>query len=74
MQCVAGLVCQSAIAGFVRVVSGAGCRKFVVHARIAVLEGLSPRENRDVPPLRPEEVYRLKSDFPELFIEINGIH
>jgi tRNA-dihydrouridine synthase A len=60
------------LSGFVRVVSGAGCRKFVVHARIAVLEGLSPRENRDVPPLRPEEVYRLKSDFPELFIEING--
>ena len=57
---------------FIEIVSSAGCRKFTVHARIAILEGLSPRENRDVPPLRPEEVYRLKEDFPQLFIEING--
>ena len=57
---------------FIRKVSGAGCRKFTTHARIAVLEGLSPKENRDVPPLRPEEVYRLKREFPRLFIEING--
>jgi tRNA-dihydrouridine synthase A len=57
---------------FVKTVSGAGCRKFTVHARIAILEGLSPRENRDVPPLRPEDVYGLKEEFPELFIEING--
>ncbi len=58
--------------GFIRTVSAAGCRKFTVHARIAILEGLSPKENRDVPPLRPEEVYRLKKEFPDLFIEING--
>jgi tRNA-dihydrouridine synthase A len=57
---------------FIRIVSDAGCRKFTTHARIAVLEGLSPKENRDVPPLRPEEVYQLKRDFPNLFIEING--
>ena len=57
---------------FTRIVAGAGCGKFIVHARIAVLEGLSPRENRDVPPLRYEDVFRLKRDFPNLFIEING--
>lgn len=57
---------------FVNTVSEAGCRKFIVHARIAVLEGLSPRQNRDVPPLRPDDVYKLKEEFPELFIEING--
>ncbi len=57
---------------FVSTVAGAGCGKFTVHSRIAILEGLSPRENRDIPPLRPEEVYRLKADFPGLFIEING--
>jgi len=50
----------------------AGCNKFVVHARIAVLEGLSPKENRTVPPLNYERVYRLKSDYPELEIVING--
>ncbi len=57
---------------FIETVSAAGCRKFIVHARIAILEGLSPRGNRNVPPLRPEDVYRIKKDFPELFIEING--
>lgn len=60
------------LAEFVRIVSSAGCRKFITHSRIAILEGLSPKENRDVPPLRPDDVYRLKSDFPDLFIEING--
>jgi len=57
---------------FTKTVSEAGCGKFIVHSRIAILEGLSPRANRDVPPLRPEDVYRLKEDFPHLFIEING--
>ena len=57
---------------FVDTVAGSGCRKFTVHSRIAVLEGLSPRENRDVPPLRPEDVYRLKAERPDLFVEING--
>ena len=57
---------------FVRIVSEAGCRNFTVHARKAWLQGLSPKENRDVPPLRYEDVYRLKEEFPHLFIEING--
>ena len=50
----------------------AGCRKFIVHARIAILEGLSPKENRTVPPLNYERVYRLKRELPELEIVING--
>lgn len=57
---------------FVGTVSEAGCRTFVVHARNAWLKGLSPKENRDVPPLRYELVHRLKQDFPELTICING--
>ncbi len=57
---------------FVRVVSEAGCKRFTVHARKAWLQGLSPRENRNVPPLRYEEVHRLKEEFPDLIIEING--
>ncbi len=57
---------------FVRIVSEAGCTNFSVHARKAWLQGLSPKENRDVPPLRYQDVYRLKQDFPQLFIEING--
>ena len=57
---------------FVETVANAGCRKFIVHARIAILEGLSPKENRSVPPLNYDRVYRLKQDFPELVIIING--
>ncbi|NJK57869.1 MAG: tRNA dihydrouridine(20/20a) synthase DusA [Pleurocapsa sp. SU_5_0] len=57
---------------FVKIVSEAGCNNFSVHARKAWLQGLSPKENRDIPPLRYEDVYRLKQDFPHLFIEING--
>jgi tRNA-dihydrouridine synthase A len=45
---------------------------FIVHARNAVLKGLSPKENREVPPLKYEIVHRLKSDFPALTIVING--
>ena len=60
------------MANFVQVVSDAGCTNFSVHARKAWLKGLSPKENRDVPPLRYQDVYRLKQDFPDLFIEING--
>ena len=60
------------MANFVRIVSEAGCTNFSVHARKAWLQGLSPKENRDVPPLRYADVYRLKQDFPHLFIEING--
>ncbi|MEM9535790.1 MAG: tRNA dihydrouridine(20/20a) synthase DusA [Cyanobacteria bacterium P01_E01_bin.45] len=57
---------------FVRVLAGAGCQRFTVHARKAWLQGLSPKENRTVPPLRYGDVYRLKQEFPHLFIEING--
>ena len=51
---------------FVGTVAEAGCRTFIVHARNAVLKGLSPKENREVPPLRYEYVHRLKRDFPQL--------
>jgi tRNA-dihydrouridine synthase A len=57
---------------FVDSVAAAGCRKFIVHARIAMLDGLSPKENRMVPPLNYERVYRLKRDYPELEVVING--
>jgi tRNA-dihydrouridine synthase A len=57
---------------FVQAVQGAGCRHFIVHARQAVLGGLSPRENREIPPLRYEVVQRLKQDFPSLWIGVNG--
>jgi len=60
------------MANFVQTVAAAGCQRFSVHARKAWLQGLSPKENRDVPPLRYEDVYRLKHDFPHLWIEING--
>lgn len=57
---------------FVDTVAKTGCNNFIVHARIALLQGLSPKENRDVPPLRYDDVYRLKQDRPDLIIEING--
>ena len=57
---------------FVGTVAQAGCRVFIVHARNAWLQGLSPKENRDIPPLRYESAYRLKSDFPDLTIVVNG--
>lgn len=57
---------------FVGQVQAAGCETFIVHARIAILEGLSPKENRSIPPLRYEVVHQLKADFPELEIILNG--
>jgi tRNA-dihydrouridine synthase A len=57
---------------FVEIVSQAGCQRFSVHARKAWLQGLSPKENREVPPLRYDLVHQLKRDFPHLSIEING--
>jgi tRNA-dihydrouridine synthase A len=57
---------------FVGRVAESGCQVFVVHARIAVLSGLSPRENREVPPLKYEHVHRLKREFPALTIVLNG--
>lgn len=57
---------------FVGQVSGAGCKTFIVHARNAWLKGLSPKENREIPPLRYELVHRLKHEFAHLAISING--
>ncbi len=57
---------------FVGTVAEAGCRVFIVHARNAWLQGLSPKENREIPPLRHALVYRLKRDFPQLTIVLNG--
>ena len=57
---------------FVRVVAGAGCKIFIIHARKAILSGLSPKENRQVPPLNYERVYAIKALFPELDIVLNG--
>ncbi len=57
---------------FVDALSVAGCEKFIVHARIAILDGLSPKENRTVPPLNYERVYRLKEAYPDLEIVLNG--
>jgi tRNA-dihydrouridine synthase A len=57
---------------FVETVARAGCNTFIVHARNAILRGLSPKDNRSVPPLRYDDVYRLKRAFPELTIVLNG--
>ena len=57
---------------FVGQISEAGCRSFTVHARIAILEGLSPKENREVPPLRYDVAAQLKRDFPTLEFILNG--
>ncbi len=58
--------------GFVDTVSRAGCQTFIVHARNAWLKGLSPKENREIPPLRYEVAHQLKRDFPQLEILLNG--
>ncbi|MEO3692949.1 tRNA dihydrouridine(20/20a) synthase DusA [Roseateles paludis] len=57
---------------FVGTVAAAGCEVFIVHARNAWLQGLSPKENREIPPLRYELVAQLKRDFPQLTIALNG--
>lgn len=57
---------------FVGQVAEAGCKTFIVHARTAILKGLSPRENREIPPLKYDYAYRLKREFPELEIILNG--
>lgn len=67
-----GLESYDDLRNFVETVANAGCDRFVVHARIAVLSGLSPKQNRTVPPLRYGEIFRLKEEFPHLTIEING--
>jgi tRNA-dihydrouridine synthase A len=62
----------SFVCDFVGTLSDAGCEVFVVHARNAWLKGLSPKENREVPPLRYDVVHQLKKDFPQLIISLNG--
>jgi tRNA-dihydrouridine synthase A len=57
---------------FVGTIADAGCDTFIVHARNAILKGLSPKENREIPPLRYEVAYQLKDEFPQLEILING--
>lgn len=57
---------------FVGTVAEAGCEVFIVHARNAILKGLSPKENREIPPLKYDYVHRLKRDFPQLEIILNG--
>ena len=57
---------------FIRPIAARGCQTFIVHARKAWLKGLSPKENREVPPLEYAFVHRLKQEFPELTIVING--
>lgn len=57
---------------FVSTIAATGCSTFIVHARKAWLKGLSPKENREVPPLQYDKVYQLKQDFPQLNIIING--
>ncbi len=57
---------------FVAILHTAGCDTFIVHARVAILQGLSPRENRSVPPLHYDRVYELKREFPDLTIVLNG--
>ncbi|TAN52925.1 MAG: tRNA dihydrouridine(20/20a) synthase DusA [Betaproteobacteria bacterium] len=64
--------CYAFVRDFVGTLADAGCGTFIVHARNALLKGLSPKENREVPPLRYERVYRLKRDFPQLEIVLNG--
>lgn len=57
---------------FVSTIADAGCETFIIHARKAWLSGLSPKQNRDIPPLRYEVVYQIKQDFPGLEIILNG--
>lgn len=75
VKCRIGVDEQDAEADFQRfidIVAGAGCRTFVIHARKAWLSGLSPKENREVPPLDYTRVYRLKAARPELTVVLNG--
>ena len=57
---------------FIKEVSSSGCETFIIHARKAWLKGLSPKDNREIPPLDYQRVYRLKETFPDLEFVING--
>ena len=60
------------LSDFVGVIADAGCKTFIIHARKALLKGLSPKENREIPPLKYEYIFQLKKDFPNLEIILNG--
>lgn len=60
------------LVNFIDTIAKTGCKTFIVHARKAILQGLSPKENRDIPPLKYDWVYQIKQDFPDLEILING--
>lgn len=61
-----------ALQGFISTIADAGCKTFIIHARKAWLKGLSPKQNRDIPPLRYDVVFQIKNDFPDLNIVLNG--
>jgi tRNA-dihydrouridine synthase A len=63
---------ETGLENFINIVAAAGCNNFSVHARKAWLKGLSPKENREIPPLNYDRVYRLKANHPNLMISING--
>ncbi len=67
-----GSYSYASLVEFVRTVANAGCQHFIIHARTVWLKGLNPKENRSVPPLRYDIAQRLKQDFPELQIVLNG--
>jgi tRNA-dihydrouridine synthase A len=67
-----GLESYDNLKNFIKIVKMSGVDRFIVHARIAILKGLSPSDNRKIPPLRYEDVYNLKKEFPDATIEING--
>ncbi len=63
---------EAVLPGFLDRIAGAGCRRVIIHARKAWLQGLSPKENRDVPPLDHDLILRMKRLFPDLHVSING--
>ena len=63
---------QADLVDFINIVAGGGCKLFIIHARKAYLQGLSPKENREIPPLNYERVFAVKQQFPELSFIING--
>ena len=63
---------ERVLPAFLETIAKAGCRRVIIHARMAWLEGLSPKENRDIPPLNYDLVRRMKAAFPELHLSING--
>ena len=63
---------ETILPDFLNQISRAGCRRVIIHARMAWLQGLSPKENRDIPPLDYDLVLRMKKQFPDLHISING--